>query len=216
MPNDPLPLNDPLPPNEPLPFTETANLGRVRSSNFATLSTAQPAGQANAAEQSLAGQLALLDGSFDGRSAFQQLVRDALATAAREGWRSITLVDATFEDWPLGERAVVESLAAWSQTGRSFIILAKRFDTLVAKHHRFVTWRGKWSHIIDARGVPSADAESFPSAIYSPGWVLRRLDPVRSKGVAGPEAQRRVLLREEINEWLGKSSPGFAATTLGL
>jgi hypothetical protein len=95
-------------------------------------------------------------------------------------------------------------------------MLAKRFDTVQAKHHRFVTWRGRWSHIIDARGVPSADAESFPSAIYSPGWVLRRLDPVRSKGVAGTDAQRRVLLREEINEWLGKSSPAFAATTLGL
>jgi hypothetical protein len=159
---------------------------------------------------------ALLDGSFDGRSAFQQLVRDALATAARDGWRSITLVDATFEDWPLGERAVVESLSAWSQSGRSFTILAKRFDTLQAKHHRFVTWRSRWSHIIDARGVPSADAESFPSAIYSPGWVLRRLDPMRSKGVAGTDAQRRVLLREEINERLGKSSPAFAATTLGL
>ncbi len=216
MPNDPLSLNDPLSPNKPLPFTETANLGQVRSSSFASLSTAQPHGQASAAEGSLAAPLALLDGSFDGRSAFQQLVRDALATAAREGWRSITLVDASFEDWPLGERAVVESLGAWSETGRSFTILAKRFDTLVARHHRFVTWRGQWSHIIDARGVPSADAESFPSAIYSPGWVLRRLDPVRSKGVAGPEAQRRVLLREEINEWLGKSSPGFAATTLGL
>jgi hypothetical protein len=108
------------------------------------------------------------------------------------------------------------SLSAWSQSGRSFTILAKRFDTLQAKHHRFVTWRSRWSHIIDARGVPSADAESFPSAIYSPGWVLRRLDPVRSKGVAGTDAQRRVLLREEINEWLGKSSPAFAATTLGL
>jgi hypothetical protein len=204
--------------NDPLPFTETEDLGQIRSPVSAAPSTAQPP-LGHAPELPLSGaipQAALLDGSFDGRSAFQQLVRDALATAAREGWRSITLVDASFEDWPLGERAVVESLSAWSQTGRSFTILAKRFDALVAKHHRFVTWRGQWSHIIDARGVPSADAESFPSALYSPGWVLRRLDPVRSKGVAGPEAQRRVLLREQINEWLGKSSPAFAATTLGL
>jgi hypothetical protein len=205
-------------PNDPLPFTETANLGQIIHPVSAASNTAQaPQGLApDVPPPHAAFQTALLDGPFDGRNAFQQLVRDALATAAREGWRSITLVDATFEDWPLGERAVVESLSAWSQTGRSFTILAKRFDTLMAKHHRFVTWRGKWSHIIDARGVPSADAESFPSAIYSPGWVLRRLDPVRSKGVAGPEAQRRVLLREDINEWLGKSSPGFAATTLGL
>jgi hypothetical protein len=209
-------------PNDPLPFTETANLGQIRHPVSPTPSAAQalqglaPDVPPSGAAPQTAFQTVLLDGTFDGRSAFQQLVRDALATAAREGWRSITLVDASFEDWPLGERAVVESLSAWSQTGRSFTMLAKRFDTLVAKHHRFVTWRSQWSHIIEARGVPSADAESFPSALYSPGWVLRRLDPVRSKGVAGPEAQRRVLLREEINEWLGKSSPAFAATTLGL
>jgi hypothetical protein len=140
----------------------------------------------------------LLDGTFDGRNAFQQLVRDALAAAAREGWREIIVCDASFEDWPLGERAVVESLQAWSKTGRS------------------VTWRSRWSHIVEARGVSNADALDFPSAIYSPNWVMRRLDLVRSKGVAGSDAQRRLLQREEINEWLGKSSPAFAATTLGL
>ena len=158
----------------------------------------------------------LPEGPFDGRLAFQQLVRDALAAAAQGGWRQITLVDASFEDWPLGERAVIDSLQAWSQTGRSFSIYAKRYDTVLAKHHRFVTWRGQWSHIIDARGVPSMDASEFPSAIYSPGWVMRRLDPVRSKGVTGSEAQRRLLLREEISELQSKSSPAFAATTLGL
>jgi hypothetical protein len=206
-------------PNDPLPFDEADYPGQIRGATAA----AQPPGQAAAAAQQLSKPLvsaalptALLNGTFNGRNAFAQLVRDALAAAAREGWSSITLVDASFEDWPLGERAVVESLSDWSQTGRTFTILAKRFDVLAAKHHRFVTWRGKWSHIIHARGVASADAENFPSAIYSPGWVLRRLDPVHSKGVAGPDAHSRVLLREDINHWLGKSSAAFAATTLGL
>ena len=153
---------------------------------------------------------------FAGRMAFQQLVRDALATAAREGWRELLLCDASFEDWPLGERAVIESLQAWSQAGRHFTLLAKRFDTVSAKHHRFVTWRGQWSHIIEARAVPSADAAEFPSAIYSANWVMRRLDVVRCKGVCGSEAARRVMLREELNEWKAKSSPAFAATVLGL
>jgi hypothetical protein len=159
---------------------------------------------------------ALLEGAFDGRAVFQQLIRDALATAAREGWREIILADASFEDWPLGERSVVESLNAWSQSGRHLTILAKRFDTLIARHHRFVTWRGRWSHIISARAVPSADEQEFPSALSSPLWALRRLDLTHSKGVASHQARRRVALREEINEWLGKSSPAFASTTLGL
>lgn len=46
----------------------------------------------------------LPEGRFSGREAFQQLVRDALATAAREGWREIILSDADFHDWPLGRR----------------------------------------------------------------------------------------------------------------
>jgi hypothetical protein len=159
---------------------------------------------------------ALLEGTFNGRNEFAQLIRDALATAAREGWRELLLCDASFEDWPLGESAVIGSLQAWSKTGRKFSIMAKRFDTLIAKHHRFVAWRGQWSHIVEARAVPNADATEFPSAIYSPAWVMRRLDLARSKGVASSDAGRRVLLREEINEWVGKSSPAFTATTLGL
>ena len=73
---------------------------------------------------------ALLEGAFDGRAVFQQLIRDALASAAREGWREIMVCDASFDDWPLGERAVVESLNAWSKTGRSFTLLAKRYERL--------------------------------------------------------------------------------------
>ena len=158
----------------------------------------------------------LPEGPFSGRLDFQKMVRDALAAAAREGWREIILCDPSFEDWPLGERAVVESLTAWAQAGRSLMLLAKRYDTLRATHHRFVTWRGQWSHLIDARAVPSADPIEFPSAIYAPGWIMQRHDLVRSAGVCSAQAQRRVQLRELLREWQGKSSPAFSATTLGL
>ena len=157
-----------------------------------------------------------IDGSFTGRIDFQQIIRDALATAALEGWQHITLCDASFEDWPLGERVVIDSLNTWSKAGRSMTLLAKRYDTIIAKHPRFVTWRGRWSHIIEARGVSSADAQDFPSAIYSPGWVMQRLDLVRGTGICSTDPQRRLVLRELLGEWQGKSSPAFAATTLGL
>jgi hypothetical protein len=159
---------------------------------------------------------ALLDGAFDGRNAFQQLVRDALAAAAREGWREIVLCDASFDDWPLGERAVVESLNAWSKTGRSCKLLAKRYEGFAQRLPRFVAWRGQWSHIIDARAVPSADALDFPSLIYTPTWVMHRIDPVRSKGIASHDAQRRVAMHEELDAWWHKSSAALPATTLGL
>ena len=79
-----------------------------------------------------------------------------------------------------------------------------------------MTWRQTWSHIIEARGCPSADALELPSAIWSPAWTMRRLDVEHSHGVAGAEPERRVAVRELIDGWLQKSSPAFAASTLGL
>ena len=155
-------------------------------------------------------------GRFTGRDAFRQLVRDALAAAAREGWNQIILSDADFVDWPLGEREVAQSLQAWSTGGRRFTVLASRYDDVARMHARFVTWRRTWSHIIDARACPSADPLELPSAIWSPGWVMQRLDAVRCNGWSGSEPERRVLLQENLREWLARSSPAFAATTLGL
>jgi len=158
----------------------------------------------------------LPQGRFEGRTAFAQLVRDSLSAAAREGWREIILSDANFADWPLGERAVAASLHAWSRSGRRCVLLARRYDEVVRLHARFVDWRQTWSHIVEARGCPSADALELPSAIWTPAWVMRRLDPERCTGVSGSEAERRVALREVLDEWLLKSSPAFPATTLGL
>lgn len=159
---------------------------------------------------------ALPSGRFSGRGAFQQLVRDALACAAREGWPEIILSDADFDDWPLGERAVAESLAAWSAAGRRCTLLARRYDTVVRRHARFVTWRTTWAHIIEARSCASAGPLELPSAIWSPSWVLQRLDPERCIGVSGAEPERRLLLRERLQGWLKQSAPSFPAYTLGL
>jgi hypothetical protein len=158
----------------------------------------------------------LPSGRFAGRIAFQQLVRDALACAAREGWPEIVLCDADFHDWPLGERVVADSLAQWSAAGRRCTLLARRYDEVVRRHARFVGWRQRWSHVIEARACASADALELPSAIWSAGWVMQRLDPERCNGISGTEPERRLLLRERLQEWLAKSSVSFPASTLGL
>lgn len=158
----------------------------------------------------------LLEGAFAGSTEFAQLLRDALACAAREGWSEMVWSDATFEDWPLRERAVVESLQVWARRGRKLVILAKNYDSIVRYHARFVRWRTTWGHLIECRVCRGADSSEFPSALWSPHWVMRRLDVARSTGVAGREAQRRVFLREELDECKRQSMPGFSATTLGL
>jgi hypothetical protein len=159
---------------------------------------------------------ALLEGAFSGRTDFQQLIRSAIAQAAAEGWHEMVWFDMNYADWPLGERSVKASLQAWSQTGRKLTIVAKRFDTLAATHHRFVAWRKQWSHIIEARAVSSASDEEFPSLILGDNWTMQRLQPALCKGVASYEPKRRVDLRELAHEWLLISSPSFPSTTLGL
>jgi hypothetical protein len=166
-------------------------------------------------EETVAGE-GLPSRRFEGREDFRQLVRDALACAAREGWREIVLSDANFEDWPLAERAVADSLQAWAHRDRRMVLLARRYDHVARQHARFVQWRGKWSHIVTAVACPSADPLDLPSALWSPSWVLERRDIERSHGYCGSEPDRRVLLREKLNEWLRKATPSFPANTLGL
>ena len=164
----------------------------------------------------LLAQSPLPEGNFSGLAAFAQRVRDALACAAREGWSHMVWSDADFLDWPLREKAVVESLNAWAGSGRRLVLLAHRFDEVQRHHARFVQWRNTWDHVVDCRVCKQRDASELPSALWSPHWVMRRLDLERSTGVSGTEPQRRVLLKEELDEWRRQSSPGFPSTILGL
>ena len=159
---------------------------------------------------------ALPEGRFTGRTEFTDMIRQAFAAAALQGWREIIVCDPDFEDWPLGERVVVQALNDWSKTGRKFTMLAGNYDEVLRKHARFVTWRRTWAHIVECRANASAAADEIPSALLGPGWVFERLDLQRCTGVAGSEPARRVALRERLNERLLKSSPAFPATTLGL
>ena len=161
--------------------------------------------------------IGLPQGRFSGRTDFQQLVRDALAAAAREGWAELVLSDASFADWPLGERAVEDTLQAWARRGGRLTLLACDYGEVVRRHARFVRWRSTWGHLVTSRACPPSMAPDLPSALWSAAWVMHRLDPVRCAGVCGPEPERRVLLHESLGEWLnGKSTPAFSATTLGL
>lgn len=158
----------------------------------------------------------LPQGRLTGRSAFTQAVRDALQVAAREGWGELILCDATFADWPLGERAVVEALQAWSRGGRRFTMLAMDYAGVARQHARFVQWRQTWDHIIDCRVCRVTDALAFPSVLWSPGWVMQRIDVERDVLVCDHEAARRLALRQLLDECRRDSSPGFPASVLGL
>jgi len=160
--------------------------------------------------------IALPQGRLNGRSVFVQAVRDALQTAAREGWKELVLCDANYADWPLGERAVVESLQVWARSGRRLTMLAMDYSGLPRQHARFVKWRQTWDHIIECRLCRSSDILAFPSVLWSPAWVMQRIDTERDVLVCDSAAPRRVELRQVLDEWRRDSTPGFPASVLGL
>ena len=159
----------------------------------------------------------LPEGPFDGRQAFHAHLKTAMAEAARQNWREIVFSDPDFADWPLGERASIQALQAWSATGRRFILLAQRFDVIERAHTRLVPWRRMWDHIIECRAVrPEAGSPAVPSAIWTPDWFAHRHDPERSRGVCGFDPRARRELRETIDESWRAGRPAFPASTLGL
>ena len=158
----------------------------------------------------------LPSGAFMGRETFRDHLRAGLKAAAEQGWPELLLCDADFQGWPLGERDVVEALQTWVLVGGRCTLLAKTYDEVPRQHARFVEWRRLWSHRIDARVCREADALDLPSALWSPVWALQRLDPQRSNGLCGDDPAFRVALRQQIDGWLVRSTPGFPAYTLGL
>lgn len=159
---------------------------------------------------------ALPEGRLQGRHAFVDLVRQGLASAAREGWKHLLLSDPDFADWPLGERSVVDSLSAWSGQGRRIQFLAHDFRRLRELHPRLVQWRVTWSHIVEAHACRQVPGGELPSALWTPQWTMERLDIDRCVMVASRSPVRRVALQERLNACWQMGSPSFPASTLGL
>ena len=151
------------------------------------------------------------------RKEFQDAIRAALAKAADAGSAEICLVDRDFQDWPLNERAVVETLARWAASRRRFVIYAHSFDEMPRNAPRFTEWRRQWSHIVQCRTDPEIEAQQVPTLLLVPGELtVRLLDPVRYRGVVSGRAADQAESREAIDALLQRSVEAFPPTTLGL
>jgi hypothetical protein len=151
------------------------------------------------------------------RKEFHEAVRAALVQAADAGASEICLVDPDFQDWPLNERAVVETLARWAASQRRLVVFAHSFDALPRSAPRFAEWRRQWSHIVQCRTDPDLEAQQVPSLLLVPGEVaVRLLDPVRHRGVVSGRANDQVQCRESIDALLQRAVEAFPPTTLGL
>ncbi len=154
---------------------------------------------------------------IDSRLAFHRAVRGALDEIAAKGAREVWLVDPSFSDWPLGERAVVETLTRWAYAHRRLTVMAQSFDSFHRDHPRWVQWRVHWSHVVACKQVHEEDATQMPTLLLAPGVVAVRLhDPINYRGRVYRSAAQWVRERELVDALEQRSADAFPATTLGL
>lgn len=154
---------------------------------------------------------------FESCSEFQHALREAFAEVARHGGRELWLCDRDFADWPLGERAVIESLTQWAYAHRKLVVLAASFDEVVRRHARWLDWRVHWSHIVECRTVHEDEAPQMPSLLFAPGCIgVRRLDDQIYRGRVYREDSDLARCQEWIDAIAQRSTEAFPVTTLGL
>ena len=151
------------------------------------------------------------------RAEFLDAVRSAFTLAAEGGAREILLADPNFAEWPLNERAVIDSLSRWVDSRRVLVVLAHSFEELARRQLRFVEWRRQWAHVVQCRNDPELEAEQIPSLLLVPGQVcIRVLDRVRWRGTVSNRPVDLTECREAIDALLQRSVEAFPVTTLGL
>jgi hypothetical protein len=151
------------------------------------------------------------------RGEFLDAVRGAFALAGDIGAGEIFLVDPNFADWPLNERAVVDSLSRWVDSSRALTVLAHSFDEFPRRQLRFVEWRRQWAHAVRCRNDPDLESEQIPTLLLVPGGVrIRLLDRVKWRGTASNRPVDLTECRESVDALLQRSVEAFPVTTLGL
>ena len=151
------------------------------------------------------------------RAEFLDAVRTAFTRAEEHGAREIVLVDPNFADWPLNERAVIDSLSRWVDSGRLLVVIAHSFEELARRQLRFVEWRRQWAHVVQCRNDPELEAEQIPTLLLVSGHsCVRVLDRLRYRGTVSKRPVDLTECRETVDALLQRSVEAFPVTTLGL
>lgn len=157
---------------------------------------------------------------FTSRSDFIAALRQGLHLAADRGCRELWWCDSDYADWPLSEPAVLDALTRWSLPHRRLVMVAQTFDQVRHSHSRFVQWRTRFSHVLDARqhGEEGDETqEPLPTLMLAPTVVTVRLfDKQVWRGSLSHEKGDEIRARDLIDAIAQRSTPSFASTTLGL
>lgn len=155
---------------------------------------------------------------IDSRASFVAALRWGFERAVANGARCISCVDANFEEWPLDDAALLQSLTAWLRfPQRRLVLLAANYDSVPQRLPRFTAWRRDWAHAIQAWQPPQELALDLPTLLLDDRSVsVHLLDPLHWRGRAAVDARSRLLWQEKIDAVLQRSEAAFAVTTLGL
>lgn len=159
-----------------------------------------------------------MPGSFEGRGAFQQAVRDVLTGAAEQGVRRLVWVGPDLREWPVDEPAVLDALTRWMRGGpRQMTWLLSEFESLRSRMPRLVRWRATWSHRVHCL-MPDVLSESDMACflLADERCVIRVFDVNRWRGRVSDEAPDIVQARQWLDAVLQRSTETFPVTTLGL
>ncbi len=151
------------------------------------------------------------------RNEFHDALRQSFALVADQGCREVFIADPTFADWPLGERAVIESLTRWAYAHRKLTLLAQNFDEFTRHHPRWVEWRRQWTHVVECRALADDDAGKLTGLFLAPGLVtLRVLDADHYRASLSFDPADAIRVRDNLDALLQRSEEAFPATNLGL
>lgn len=149
---------------------------------------------------------------------FEDRFKAAMAMAAAQP-ADITLMDADFNQWPLGQRSVMEAFHQWSLASRSSHcrVLAAHFDGFLLRHPLWVTWRTTWSHRVQCFQASQDMASALCPVLILHGTIgLRLNEPVHGAGMWTRDPGRLAEWLSEIDVILQRSEPAMPPTTLGL
>lgn len=159
----------------------------------------------------------MTEGLITSRGEFHAALRTAFELAADAGSHELWLVDDSFADWPLGERAVVEQLERWARSTRRLTLVARHFDEVARHHARWVAWRRPWSHIVSCRANTELETGAFPTLLMATRTVsVRMVDTVHHRGRLSRDLADEQRCRETVDAVLQRSQEAFPATTTGL
>lgn len=157
------------------------------------------------------------DGLINSRRGFHAVVREAFASLSASASAEVVICDIDFADWPLGEMSVIDSLMQWVRPNRRLTVYAQNFDEVLRRHPRWVTWRRQFAHRVECQMVEPFEQGRMPNLFTARGGTtIRMFDSIRYRGTVSTSVADAVLAREQIDVISQRSTPSFAATTLGL